>query len=70
MRLCHLYKLQTIIERTTIAVQRLPPEGHYCLFWPFLPEVDPAWLLARSLPAIGQNDGVRLGLDMVPRNVK
>ena len=34
------------IERMTIAVQWLPPKGHYCLFWPCLPEVDPAGLLA------------------------
>ena len=28
------------------AVQWLPPEGQYCLFWPRLSEVDPARLLA------------------------
>ena len=41
----HMY-MQCLIERTTIAVQRLPPEGQYCLFWPRLPEVEPARLLA------------------------
>ena len=38
------------IERMTIAIQRLPPEGHYCLFWSRLSKVDPTRLLARAVP--------------------
>ena len=36
-------------RKNAAAVQRLPPEGQYCLFWPRLPEVDPARLLARAV---------------------